>query len=128
MSVNALSTNLLSASLFDIAYSLDAATNDTSTMCWLFKFCAIALSEHGLDVHELVPEEDDDSEETSMMFRRAGAIISHIEARRMFDQSSMQPLSDTEILVRSIRNLLAMQVRYAERDVRSPRRTRWERS
>ena len=127
MSVNALSTNLLSASLFDIAYSLDVARNDTNTTYWLFKFCAVALSERGIDVHELVPEEDDDSEETTMMFRRADAIISHIEARRMLDQSTVQALSDTEILVRSIRSLHAMQVRYAERDERSPRRTRWER-
>lgn len=42
-------SNLLSAGLFDIAYSVDTARNDVNTIYWLFKFCAIALAEHGLD-------------------------------------------------------------------------------
>lgn len=107
-------SNLLSAGLFDIAYSVDTARNDVNTIYWLFKFCAIALAEHGLDPYDVVPYAGDDSDDTKMMYTRADVITSHIQERNIIDQSSPRILSDEDVLARSIHSLLRLQLHDAE--------------
>lgn len=105
---NELSTNLLSLGLFDVAYSMDIAKQDQNTIYWLFKFCAIALMFHGHEIHDLVPDINDESQESVEMFERSEIVIDYIEERSRHDQIST-PLRDSEIVARSISRLLSLQ-------------------
>ena len=104
-----LSTNLLSLGLFDVAYSMDVAKQDQNTIYWLFKFCAVALMLHGHEIHDLVPDVDDESQESVEMFKRSEMVIDYIEERNRHDQIST-PLLDSEIVARSISKLLRLQL------------------
>lgn len=120
MSDNNVNSHFLSASLFDIAYSIDTAKNEVNAIYWLFNFCAIALIQNGIDPYDAIPDPEDDSEDARGMFKRAEAITSYVEERNTLDQSSAAIPSDEEILARSLRSLIRLQLQQARDGLLGP--------
>ncbi len=110
MSDHTMSSNLLSASLFDVAYSMDTAKNEVNAIYWLFKFCAIALMFHRYRVHDIVPDVNDDSKNSLGMFQRTELVMDYVEHTHRDDQASMHAVQDAQVVARSITKLLGLQL------------------
>lgn len=75
-----LSTNLLAASLFGVAYGVDAQRGAYHTVVELHRFCSLALQANGIDAESLMSESEADRVEHGAAVARTQHIMGSIES------------------------------------------------
>lgn len=89
-----LSTNLLAAGLFDVAYGIDVVNGGPFTVRELFVFCAASLAHQGYDPGDVLDELFDESDDisTAALNRTAYIMASlqdHADSAREFSNPEM---------------------------------------